>query len=52
MYYRHFIAISISRASIKQVPGCKEIDPDDQFTDNYPDNQVSVPVLLISVVIV
>ena len=51
------IAISISsvwflRMYIKRVPGYKETDPDVQFTDNYPDNRVSVPVLLYICIII
>ena len=32
--------------NIKRVPGYKETDPDVQFADSYPDNQVSVPAIL------
>ena len=32
--------------NIKQIPGHKETDHDVQFTDNYLDNQVSVPALI------
>ena len=36
--------------NIKRVLGYKETDPD-QFMDNYPDNRVSVPSLIITMFI-
>ena len=38
--------VSMHVQTLKRVPGYKETDPNTQFADNYPDNQVSFPALL------
>ena len=40
-----------SCTNIKRVPGYKETDADVQFVDNYQDNRVSIPALIVTVYI-